>query len=395
MARRKQAYRKIATVANPTIEERKSEYNQREAKDQDGLYTALSSTWTPKQLATYVVISCNVTYNSTIDVNDNGVNEGTTTSVYRTGFAEYTVHLGYIGNDANDFNSYRNCNYTYNLTVNGLNDIVVEANDGVERNAAEGTVIDVETRSIDLDSHFHAFNIALTGEELNARDNDGKSLFGFIMSTSQKDYRTENDIQYTFTDLDNPYDPTGRTTVPEYLYNWIEIKEAPSQTELAQFIPAKGGNFNDNNRVVSFAQFTKEVQENKRTFDNSRTYYFTIFVNEYTYDLRFGEDGYGDETKTPKDRNWQTYINQAPRSFIIRVRRKLSADGNSIYARSKYAIQQSSVQSYYDTQTATEGTAVGIEHVNETQGLNLFQYEDGTSAENGRYNVYNTLLKSL
>lgn len=99
-------------------------------------------------------------------------------------------------------------------------------------------------------------------------------------------------------------------------------------------------------------------------------------------------------------------MNQNPRRFYIRVTKKVSDDAQSVYARSKYAVAQSSIQTYYSMNdftpsqtvgsiTLREGTAIGVERVNETEGLNLRSSfaPTGPSAVNGRWNVWQWLIK--
>ena len=97
-----------------------TEYNHREVKanttGEYPLYTALTGdSWTPNNLASYVTIYCNVTYKEEPKVDDNGQITDSGSPVYRMGVVEYTIHLGYIGDNtvaeetkARDFNSYRN-----------------------------------------------------------------------------------------------------------------------------------------------------------------------------------------------------------------------------------------------------------------------------------------------
>ena len=78
----------------------------------------------------------------------------------RTAEVTYIVHLGYIGNDPTDFNCYRNSKYTYNITAESVNKILVEAFNGDEKQpGAEGTVTDVTDKIENLDAHTGVFNI--------------------------------------------------------------------------------------------------------------------------------------------------------------------------------------------------------------------------------------------
>lgn len=362
-------------------------YNDREVKTTSGtetLYTSLTGdTWTSNNMATYVTIRCNVTYTEKPKVDEDGILISTGKEVFRSGIAEYTIHLGYIGNEASDFNSYRNTNYIYNIKVVGLNDIVVEANDIKQRNSVEGIVTDVDNRSIILDGHFGVFNVVFTETELTDIEN-----FGYVVTSY------ENGIAHSYTEKDEVPDNEKK-----YI-NWIEIKSTDNATTLAQYKPAKGGSFSNSERVIPIDEFYNKLKGLHNGDDVSSpstifpknsdgNYYFTVFINEYTYEPRYSEDNYGDESKTAR---WHTYINQPTRHFYFRVRRQVSEDNNSIYARSKYAIAQQSIQSYYDNDGLLS-TAIGVEHFSEVQGLNLRRSFVNTeiSNVNGRWNVYRWL----
>lgn len=364
-------------------------YNDREVKSASStadnvLYTTLTGdSWTSNNMASYVTVQCLVTYKNLANVDEDGLTNGETSPVYRTGAAEYTIHLGYMKGDAADFNSYRNTSYTYKISISGLNEIVVEANQGTERNSAEGIVTDVENRTIHLDAHYSVFNIAFTETELSDIEN-----FGYIVTTY------ENGTAYTYTDAD---EVSGEDR--KYI-DWIELKSTTDATTLATYSPASRGTYTATaDAVMPIDEFHHKVSENKDNLSGVFTknadgnYYFTVFVNEYTYEPRYGDTGWG---KEGENKIWHTYVNQPSRHFYFRVRRKVSYDGNSVYARSKYAVSQESIQTYYSSLT-DQATAVGIEHTNEMQGLNLRRSFQDTgndangnphkSGVNGRYNT--------
>jgi len=74
------------------------------------------------------------------------------------GDVSYTIHLGdFSKNDFSDFSVRRNHWYTYNVTVNGVDNIIVEAKDNTEnQSGAEGYIIDATESAMiyDLDSHY-------------------------------------------------------------------------------------------------------------------------------------------------------------------------------------------------------------------------------------------------
>ena len=111
------------------------------------------------QTSTFVVISGTYSGNST--VNDNGTEGSGNHAV--TGDVQYTIHLGNFGKSTDtkrnfgDFSIERNCSYTYNVSVTGVNKIVVEALTNIEdQPGAEGQIFtyDGSTYSYELDAHY-------------------------------------------------------------------------------------------------------------------------------------------------------------------------------------------------------------------------------------------------
>jgi hypothetical protein len=65
--------------------------------------------------------------------------------------------LGYVDNVAADFKNERNKKYTYNVTINNVEDIVTEVTEeGNPENTpgAEGDIVDSQTTVYNLDAHY-------------------------------------------------------------------------------------------------------------------------------------------------------------------------------------------------------------------------------------------------
>lgn len=364
------------------------------------LFTSLTGdTWTPNNEASYVMVSCTVDYKNQVRVDGQGNTSADGQDMYRTGEAIYIIHLGYIGNGndadkAQDFNCFRNVNYTYNVTVNGLDDIRLDAFATDETShGEEGVVVDLSHATIDIDAHYAAFNIELTQAELSVAD------FGFIITTY------DNGRQITLSDA-NYQQGEGNTKViyadeahtqiiDQKYYNWIELRPTTGENVLAEYKPRYGSNADGATFLLTDLQggWTNMAESWKSTSG-----YYTVFVNEYTYEpIYTGSDGYANEQWNGQGTrpNWMHYVNQNPRRFYIRVTQTVSPDGNSIYARSKYGISQQSLMTYFSDQTFAPaqgdipaGTAIAVERENETLGMNMrHTFAGGTSADNGRWNT--------
>lgn len=378
-------------------------YNLREerhgsAEPQRSRFKSLVSSgdeFDPGNMASYVEIEANVTYKArkTVDElgnekdeNGNAVSGGSVVS--RSGIVIYTVHMGYFGKDINDFNSYRNCEYTYNMQVNGIDDVRLEATADQLRNGVEGTVTDVQHEAITLDSHFQQFNVRFTKTELtsSSTDTDGFTRgFGFTLTTY------DNYVAYTYTE-------NSTFTAADYKYSdWVEISPTSNATTMAKYKPyAKDKTAEENltdGRVLPLREFYNLLKEKgvSKFNINGEYYYFTIFIKEYTYEDGPDSNNWGREDKDVK---WHRYVNQPDRKCFLRVRRKVSGDGQSVYARSLFSIEQRSIQTFYNNFSASGSVAdaaFGIEHVNETEGLNLrstaSSWGSDASDVNGRHNT--------
>ena len=363
-------------------------------QENSGIFTNLcGASWTPNNMASYVLITCTVEYKDNLKVDENGVLSDNGSTVSRSGVGYYLIHLGYMDNNANDFNCYRNTDYTYNVTVEGLNQIRVEAFHGEEYPGVEGQVADVENSPYVLDCHYGSFNIKLTDDDLRAWDNTTKKGFGFIITTY------DNGVEHTFDESDfvnkNPNDLTDDEK--KYL-NWVELMPTTDESIRAIYKPRSEDGTGPTFNLLDASKGILNDSQKKSTSG-----WYTVFVNEYSYEAKDADESQYVNGKPL----WTTYVNQNPRRFYIRVTRGISADGNCIYSRSKYAGVQQSMMSYYSSDQFSEGSgnrqagsAVGIERTNESFGLNLRRsYGLNTNStngsnsitfsdENGRYNTY-------
>lgn len=336
------------------------------SQENTGLYTSLTgTTWTPNNMASYVIIRCSVRYKKPVTQNGE--------ELYREGTGVYTVHLGYCEGDdiaakSMDFNCRRNINYIYNVTVNGINDIYVEARrEGEKEPGAEGIVSALDYAPIELDCHYGAFNVEFTEAELT----NGK--FGFIVQTFY------NGVEKIIEDGQEI------SAADKKFVEWVELRPTDGEHTLAAYKPRSGDKADG--KTFTLIDAHDGISDEQK----SESGWYTVFVNEYVY-----EDD-ADESKSKGA--WRDYVNQDARRFYLRVERDRSTDGQSIYAKAKYAASQRSIQSYYSTEdskltpvngTIPAATAIGAEHVNEMRGLNLgLSFEStGFDDANGRYNVW-------
>ena len=292
-----------------------------------------------RENATYVTFTAEM--DMAVDENGDALPAGTARNVE----AVYTVHLGYCQGEnavdrARDFNCRRNSRYNYNVTINNVADILLETTSDEIVPSVEGVVTDVTDTYVQLDAHFNSFNINLTSAELrNFRffmevydQNGGRLLFD---NNTYSGYPSSED------------DPGFR------FFSWVELRKTTGENVLAEYRPRSGAKADGKTYLLSEINSSREAG------------WYTIFINEYCYE-RYNASGdiYAEDKYA-----WHWFANAPDRKVWINVDVGQSADGASVHNRSKYALSQQSIQTYY--RNGMDNAALGLEHVNENRGLNL------------------------
>lgn len=364
-----------------------------------GVYTALCSDGieTMNNCASFVEIKCRIIYTEKgLDAINQGVSDDEKIQ-YRTADAVYTVHLGGIRENWNDFSHRRNHKYTYNVTIVDVDRIIVEANGADEsRPGIEGVVTDVTTPPFELDAHYGVFNISLSNLQRTGGIQDGaiRNRFPFRI----KVYNGNDEAFYIDQDNYEDYD--------ELYWNWVEFRPTSGPDVLAAYKPY----YLKNSDGTDMNERYKDENGNLTTFrlneiadintypgwqrlpnpDDNTEQWYTVFVNEYVYEKSFNEE----------KNNWVNYVNKSPRMCWLNTYGISSKDEESTYIQSQYVIRQTSIQTFYDIPKGhdieTEPLdAIGIEWVNETFGFNLrwnnapLEYNNHKIRNNnGRHNVW-------
>ena len=344
-----------ANLSNPYL------YREREHKDAAGKNTGIFSSLVesadpsdPNNNATYVVID--VEMKMTVDENGKPISQSGLEM--RRVETRYRIHLGYAeGNGsarARDFNCRRNSRYTYNVTINNVDDVLVEARSDNERNpGVEGVVSDVLNDHFMVDAHYSCSNIYLSKSELEN--------FEYLV------------VAYDLRGNEVRLDSHDFTTVPEdkrMYMEWVELRPTTGQNVLAEYKPRTGAYADGKTYLLSDVKDRKDLKEG----------WYTMFINEYVYESAAN----GNETGSD---NWHGYINRPDRQAWLYVLTETSPDGESKYYKSKYAVSQKSIQSYYKNSSKS---GLGVEHINESFGLNLRNsYNSGGNGnpQSGRYNL--------
>lgn len=377
------------------------EYNNREREytETPGIFISLSNS-NPvsfNNLATYVDIPCVVNYKALTSEGDYLPDDIThdkdlfDTEVTRTANITYRIHLGYVNKENNiskiadprDFNCYRNSDYTYNITVSNLHNVIVEAfRDGDNQPGAFGEVTDT-SHFFPLDAHPGVFNIYLS--------NDNLSNFSFRMIT----YYDNEKHEVTGSKTDGlKIDGKELNSENWKFYNWITfqyLNNNPETSTVRQLATYPGTETYDkysssDKKLLYMGDFIKETPLQQG--------WYTVFVSEYSYEEdNTKSTNYG---KEDINKNWKKYVDQPDRHFWINVAQQVSNDGESTFYKAKFSGSQRSIQTYYDPTDPDVNTAIGVEHVNENFGMNIRWINSIVSAsdlnaDNGRFNVWNAL----
>lgn len=348
---------------------------EKEEKNGDGLnsekpkYTYLNG---KNNYATYVTIKCRLTYKNKLQPGDQDY-EYVDEESERTADATYVIHLGGINDDFNDFNSRRNTIYTYKVSISGVNQIVVEANEegNEERPGAEGIVTDITNSNVTIDCHYSMVNMQFSDYELTHNGTE-LGMMGFLIHA----YDAKNQL---ITIDEKSFDANGKFTGDENYrkyVEWIEIRPTTAENVYASYKPHEGDHADYLTKYLyELNSFVKEGNEN----DHTQKWY-TVFFKEYAYES--GNTSY----------NWKDYVNKPNRSVWFKTIQAESTDKESVHLKAKYAVQQRSIQTYYNTTLDKVKEAIGVEHLNETFGARL-RYTSATSYSdtNGKNSVINYL----
>lgn len=376
---------------NMPYKKKPMQYSDRERQNKDA--AGLNGDWKfANDRSAYVVLTGRIVMNTESM-------EDVTGSVLDAN-VRYVIHLGDFSQDVSNFATVRNTSYTYNVTINGVNDIRVEVKssaddpDAVIENApgATGDVTIALDEIINCDAHYATHVMAFNAEKIN----------------------TENVTWYVSTPFGSgsPIHSNGVDITSGLDFKWVEFRvnnmdgdEYSKKRQL--YIPHhtkrdKNGNaYASSDRktmyVDELVSYLKEqraayiVDPANSDFDKNGNLYITAYINEFYYDEH-------PITGVKSDVLWKQFVNQDKmRVMHILSDAKYSMDKESSEVGSTFSIQQRSIQSIYNHNHPELTSAWGVEHFDEHP--NLPYNSDGFNVVKDRGNNYdyngriNTLLE--
>ncbi|MBY2903755.1 fimbrial protein [Bacteroides fragilis] len=295
------------------------------------------------------------------------------TSTERFGRVTYRIYLGYTAeNDpVNDYDIERNVHYTYNVTIKGMNDLVVEAKSDKAKEeesapGVEGLVYDAH-RSFNFDCHYEQGLMRFKKDELAIFNPDGTLKDDAMISFAIRTPFCDKIISYTKAELEqlknNNYIPSKEKKADT---NWLKFYIHPSTladngNEDMQYFSDTGAN------LLSLEQFLYRLMNEPDYVFNAASGLckVTVYANEFFYEQNPMQEN------APKDKNlWKTFANSPDRTFdlLVNTSHEISPDGQSRYHQAIVTIRQMSIKTVFAN--SPDGMRVwGVENVNETPDL--------------------------
>lgn len=239
----------------------------------------------------------------------------------------YYIPLGYVNGNLNDYNVRRNTKYIYSITVNGVDDIVLEVVSDEEKSSVEdGDVIYLNGgKVIDLDAHYASG----------------------ILTFNKADLETKSEITYK---VKSPYTNGYQTGVDS---DWVKfVINGKRQGVYSQQTVAYPGD--NSSSLLSVGELMENLQnaETLDLFDNNDQIVVSCYVNEYYYEDKATE--------------WHKWVNTDNREMLILCDTK-AGNGSSL-TEGTYIIRQKSIQTIFKTDGSL-ASAWGTEWLNETDNI--------------------------
>ena len=270
-----------------------------------------------------------------------------------TADVSYTIHFGDFSKagSLDNFNVIRNHNYSYKVTINGVDDIVVEANEGEDNPYAEGLVVNAtDGKHFDVDAHYEARVMTFKKADIQALRENGT---GYILNIKTPFGQTHEVVNVKG---DGVYTMAGSKLTESQIfdkeadYNWMKfVKNTNGNT-----YPCEYPGDNSENCLNVFELLAELYDDGTYTEKGGTEVYYTCFIDEYYY----------------AGKSWPEYVNQDPRTMLIANELSISEDGKSLYAEVAYSISQRAITTFYQTDyiypvTGKQVKAFGVEIIDE------------------------------
>ena len=323
-----------------------------------------------------------------------GKYEETTSSSTKSADVTYYVHLGDCTADVNNYDVERNCSYTYNITVAGVDKIIVEAQKNrADQPGAEGVVLEygAKGKNMTLDSHYEYMVMRFYQKDIQALQAAGKGYYYQVYALG--DHTDVINVGAETKGSKNNVDTSWIQFAIKCSRDNTSSEYSTDKTNRGTACSYPGTK--NKNDLYTVEDFLKYLYNNANSpsiwtggYDyNKESYYVdaTCFISENYY----------------KDRTWNQYVNEVDkRAFYVANEVETSKDGRSVYAKTQYGLTQYNIQTFYDRSKAGNITAYGCETINDEEGKNFSvtgggrqTASNGTDPWNGRSNMLEDINK--
>lgn len=318
-----------------------------------------------------------------------GKYEETKSGKTRSADVTYYVHLGDCTTDVNNYDVERNCSYTYNITVAGVDKIIVEATkeEGKElQPGAEGVVLEYGAtgKNMTLDSHYEYMVMRFYQKDIRALKAPGTGKGYYYQVYALGNHTDVINVGETTDGKDNGVDTSWIQFAIKCSRDNTSSRYSTDRTNRGTACSYPGTEYSrDLYTVKDFLKYLYDYAESTSiwTGSDSKGNYVdaTCFISENYY----------------KDRTWNQYVNDVDkRAFYVANEVETSNDGRSVYAKTQYGLTQYNIQTFYDRSQAGSIKAYGCETINDEEGKGFTvngggnKYNSaGTDTWNGRTNM--------
>lgn len=305
----------------------------------------------------------------------------------KTAETTYYVHLGDCSANHNDYNVERNCKYTFNITVAGVNKIIVEAKkEGNEQPGAEGVVMEYGNmgKNLTLDSHYEYMVMRFERKHIQ---NLQKYNLGYFYQVYALGKKTD---PINVKDEANPKTQEHQKKLNGVDTSWIEFAITGRAGSKSIYGDANNGrgipcDYPGKGKTMDIETFLKMLYDNAGNdsfWTNGEYIDATCFVSENYY----------------SNLSWDQYVNDVDkRAFYVASYVWVSKDTRSVYAKAQYGLTQLNIQTFYDRKQAGRVTAYGCETINDEEkpgggdtGFDINEQVKGSNGNdywNGRANM--------
>ena len=306
-----------------------------------------------------------------------GKYEETTSSSTKSADVTYYVHLGDCTKDKNNYDVERNCKYTYNITVAGVEKIIVEAKkeSGADQPGAEGVVLEYGAtgKNMTLDSHYEYMVMRFYQNDIQELKRAGKGYFYQVYALGN--HTDVINVGATTVGKDNGVDTSWIQFAIKCSRDRSSSTYSADKTDRGTACSYPGTQSSD---LYTVDKFLKYLYDNANStsiwtggYDYNKLSYYvdaTCFISENYY----------------KNLTWNKYVNDVDkRAFYVANEVETSNDGRSVYAKTQYGLTQYNIQTFYDRSKAGSITAYGCETINDEEGKGF-----SVNGSGSRYNSY-------